>query len=128
MIENYLWTLHIGLVALSLSLFLWRGLYMWKEQALTSHFWRRRLPDSIDTALLMSGIALAYTWGFSPWHHDWLLIKIIAICCYIIFGIMALRKSGSLYSKRVFLLLALITAAYIITVVHTKLICPPWLC
>ncbi|MDQ6954064.1 MAG: SirB2 family protein [Mariprofundaceae bacterium] len=125
---NNVWLLHIGLVTLSLLFFLWRGLQMWQARTLKSHFWRRSFPDSIDTALLISGVALAYMWGFSPRNDSWLLVKLMAVLCYIFLGIMALRDSDNLCLKRIYFILALITAAYIISIAHTKLICPTWLC
>jgi len=119
-----LWMLHISLVSLSLSLFIWRGMYMWGEITIQSHMWKRIIPDMIDTLLLISGIGLAYILGFAPWHDDWLLIKLVGLMVYIFLGFMALRESGVLWLKRMYFMLALLVATYMIAVAHNQSVLP----
>ncbi len=119
-----LWTLHVGLVGLSLLLFIWRGIYMWEETPIQSHMWKRKFPDMIDSLLLISGISLAYILGFRPWHDDWLFTKLIGLMVYIFLGIMALRESETIWLKRTYFILALLTVVYMIAVAHSKLIFP----
>ncbi|MBL4760891.1 MAG: SirB2 family protein [Mariprofundaceae bacterium] len=119
-----LWILHVSLVALSLSLFVWRGLYMWRGIVIQSRMWKRILPDIIDSLLLMSGASLAYILGFAPWYDSWLLIKLIAVLVYIGLGFMALRELESLWLKRMYFILSLLTAMYVIAIAHSKLIFP----
>jgi len=119
-----LWILHVSLVALSLSLFVWRGLYTWRGIVIQSRMWKRILPDIIDSLLLMSGASLAYILGFAPWYDSWLLIKLIAVLVYIGLGFMALRELESLWLKRMYFILSLLTAMYVIAIAHSKLIFP----
>ncbi|MDQ6957446.1 MAG: SirB2 family protein [Mariprofundaceae bacterium] len=119
-----LWMLHISLVSLSLSLFVWRGMYMWREAPIRLHVWKRMIPDMIDTLLLISGISLTYILGFSPWHDDWLLIKLVGLIVYIFLGIMALRESETLWLKRAYFMLALLVATYMIAVAHSQSVFP----
>jgi len=86
--------------------------------------WRRKLPDVIDSLLLISGASLAYMLGFAPWHDSWLLVKLVAILVYIGLGFMALRELGSLWMKRICFVLSLFIALYVIAVAHHKLILP----
>lgn len=119
-----LWMLHISLISLSLFLFVWRGIHMWREIPIQSHMWKRKIPDTIDTLLLISGISLAYILGFAPWHDTWLLIKLIGLIVYMLLGILALRKAEKLWLKRTYFILALLVATYVIAVAHSKLILP----
>jgi len=74
--------------------------------------------------LLISGASLAYVLGFTPWHDGWLLMKLIGIIVYILLGFMALRESENLWLKRIYFILALLIATYVIAIVHSKLIIP----
>ena len=121
---SLLWGLHVSLVVLSLSLFIWRGISMWQGRELQSLLWKRRIPDAIDSSLLLSGVALAYTLGFAPWSDNWLLTKLVALVVYILLGYLALRESAVLPVRRASFVLALCTAAYIITVAYHKAAIP----
>lgn len=121
---NTLWILHVSVVVLSLSLFVWRGIYMWRGIPIQSRMWRRNFPDMIDSLLLISGGSLAYIFGFTPWHDSWLLIKLIAVLVYIGLGFMAFRELGSLWTKRTYFILSLLIAIYVIAIAHSKLIFP----
>jgi len=86
--------------------------------------WKRILPDTIDSLLLLSGASLAYIFGFAPWHDSWLLIKLIAVLVYISLGFMAFREHESLWLKRTYFILALCIASYVIAVAYSQLILP----
>jgi len=101
---------------------------MWQGKGLLSYTWKRRIPDTIDSVLLISGVSLAYIFGFAPWYDSWLLIKLAALLIYIVFGFMALREGSVLWLKRTCFIFALITATYIIFIAHSKLICPYSIC
>lgn len=53
------------------------------------------MPHLIDTLLFASGISLAVMAGFSPQNSAWLLFKLIALLAYIMFGMLAMKKSGT---------------------------------
>lgn len=121
---TFLWGLHVSLVSLSVSLFLWRGICMWQEKNIKSDTWKRRIPDSIDSVLFISGMSLAYILGFAPWNDSWLMMKILALLIYIGFGFMALREGSALWLKRMYFILALFTVSYMIAIAHNKVIAP----
>jgi uncharacterized membrane protein SirB2 len=52
------------------------------------------IPHINDTFLLVTGISLAYLANFNPVEQPWLMAKIIALVLYIVFGMVALKKSG----------------------------------
>ncbi len=97
---------------------------MWQEKDIQSYAWKRRIPDSIDSVLFISGMSLAYILGFAPWVDSWLLVKLLALLIYIGFGFMALREGSALWLKRVCFIFALITITYMITIAHNKVIYP----
>jgi len=119
-----LWGVHVSLVGLSLSLFVWRGIYMWRDRPIQSRMWRRKFPDIIDSLLLISGASLAYMLGFTPWHDCWLLMKLFAVFVYILLGFMAFREIDSLWLKRIYFILALFTAIYVIAIAHSHVLSP----
>ncbi len=83
----------------------------------------RTLPHVIDTVLLVSAIFLLFQWRLSPLEQPWLLAKIIALCCYIGLGMIALRFGSTRRVRGIAWLLALLTAGYIICVAISK---TPW--
>ncbi|MDX8405814.1 MAG: SirB2 family protein [Mariprofundus sp.] len=116
---TWLLPLHVGLVSLSLLLFIGRGIRMWMDKPVSSHLWRRVLPDTVDTLLLGSGILLAYSMHVTPWQDDWLAAKLVAIVLYVLLGMVAFRHSGALWIKRSCLMIALLTVVYIVAVAHS---------
>jgi len=98
---------------------------MWQQKSLPSYDWKRRIPDTIDSVLFISGVSLAYMLGFAPWHDSWLLVKLAALLLYIALGIMALRGASAVWLKRTCFILALLTVTYMIAIAHSKII-EPW--
>ena len=98
---------------------------MWQGKSLQSYTWKRQIPDTIDSVLFISGVSLAYVFGFAPWCDSWLFAKLIALLMYIVFGFMALREGSVLWLKRTCFMLALLTATYMIGIAHNKVI-EPW--
>ncbi|MBK6854377.1 MAG: SirB2 family protein [Burkholderiales bacterium] len=80
----------------------------------------RSLPHGVDTVLLTSAVALAWTIGLNPLDVPWLMAKIIALLVYIGLGMLALRPA----STRAMCIrsgeLALLTVGYIVSVALTK--------
>ncbi len=52
-------------------------------------------PHIIDTLLLLSGIALVFQGNWIDKDYGWIISKFIVLLFYIIFGIIAMRCSGS---------------------------------
>ena len=85
--------IHIILVICSLTFFQFRfWFYRVKQNELSKSF--KVAPHVIDTLLFTSGIGLALMTGFSPGNSPWLLYKLMALLFYIVFGVLAMKKSG----------------------------------
>ncbi len=117
---------HAGCALLSLCLFIGRGTCMWRGRPVRRHFWRRTLPDTVDTALLASGVGMAYLMDIAPWAHAWLAAKLIALFCYIALGLTALRFGRTLWLRRLSFIAALIVFGYILAVARSMQ-AAPWM-
>lgn len=51
-------------------------------------------PHVIDTILLLSGIGLVFQGNWMAGEFGWILTKLVMLCAYIGFGVMAMRSSG----------------------------------
>ena len=72
-------SLHVSCVALSLALFLLRGgMALRSEQPPVPPRWLRVLPHIVDTALLLSALALAVIIRQYPFVNGWLTAKFAA--------------------------------------------------
>jgi len=118
-------SVHVTLVVLSLLMFLWRGLRMWVENPIEDPVWRRVVPDTVDTLLLLSGILLAYLMQVAPWDDMWLAVKLTAIVVYILAGFVALAHTAPRWLRRTCFMVALLTVVYIVAVAHTMQV-RPW--
>ncbi len=83
--------LHISCAAASYALFLLRGIWMLSDSPIMRRRWVKLVPHTIDTGLLASAIALAYTIGQYPLAESWLTAKVAALLLYIALGLVALR-------------------------------------
>jgi len=93
-------TLHLTTIAITLALFLLRGIWMMADSPRLQARWVRIVPHLNDTVLLASGIALAFTLRLSPLDHGWLAAKLIALVGYIVLGTVALKR-GRTRGKRI---------------------------
>jgi uncharacterized membrane protein SirB2 len=112
--------LHIGCVALSGTGFFVRGLWMLVDSPRLQKSAVRVLPHVVDTVLLASGVAMAVISGQYPFSADWLTAKLVALLIYIGCGTMALKYARSKTKRAVFLIIALSTFAYIVSVALTR--------
>lgn len=87
--------LHITCAAASYALFLLRGIWMLRDSSVMRQHWVKIAPHAIDTLLLASAIALAYTIGQYPLADDWLTAKVAALLLYIALGFVALKYGRS---------------------------------
>ena len=112
-------TIHLATVAISLGLFLIRGLWMMQGSNLLSRKWVRIVPHINDTVLLISAIILAIQIQQYPFVHAWLTAKVLALIAYIVLGTLALKRGRTKQARTVFWCLALATFAYIVMVART---------
>jgi uncharacterized membrane protein SirB2 len=107
-------------VALSLGGFVLRGGAGLLGQAWVRGRAARTWPHAVDTVLLASAIALAWTAGLAPWHTPWLMSKIAGLLAYIGLGAMALRPGLGLRRRAAAWVGALFTFGFIVSVAITK--------
>ncbi len=111
--------IHMSCAVISLLLFSWRGISMWRQKPVQQHLWRRSVPDAVDTLLLFTGISMAVLLEIAPWETGWLAAKLIALLVYIGLGTVAFRFGRTLLIKRCAFIAALITFAYILSVARS---------
>ena len=109
-------SLHLTTIALSLALFVLRGLWMIAESPRLQARWTRIVPHVNDTVLLVSGISLAYTLGLSPLEHGWLAAKIVALLAYIVLGTIALKRGKTRGQRIAAWIAALLVFGYMVAV------------
>ena len=79
-------------VAASYSLFFVRGIWMMRDSPLLRARWVRVLPHVVDSILLASALTMAFMLRQYPFVAGWLTAKVLALCCYIALGVVALRR------------------------------------
>ena len=108
--------LHVGLAAVSVGGFLLRGLWMLAGSDALARRWVRVAPHVIDTALLATGVWMAWRLDVSPLTHPWFAAKMVALLVYIGAGVMALRAGRGRRVRVTALVVAVAAAAYIVGV------------
>lgn len=113
--------LHVSMVVLSIAFFALRGAWMLADSALLQRRVVRIAPHVIDTVLLVSALALAWTWASAPGAaHGWLAAKVIGLVAYVVLGSIALKRGRTKSVRTVALAGALATVAYVVAVALTK--------
>jgi uncharacterized membrane protein SirB2 len=88
-------TLHLTTIAISLALFVLRGIWMMADSPRLQARWVRIVPHLNDTLLLASGIGLAVLLQQYPLVHGWITAKVSALILYIVLGTIALKRGKS---------------------------------
>lgn len=99
-------SLHIGCAAISYTLFFLRGIWSLNDSSLMRQRWIRIAPHIVDTLLLSSAIALAYSIGQYPFIDAWLTAKFLALLLYIVLGSIALKYAKNKTVRVIFWLAA----------------------
>lgn len=84
--------LHLTTIAVSLALFVLRGIWMMASSPRLQARWVRIVPHVNDTLLLASGIGLAVLIQQYPLVDGWLTAKLAALLVYIGLGTVALKR------------------------------------
>ena len=84
--------LHLATLAVTLALFILRGVWMMLDSPRLQARWVRIVPHLNDTLLLASGIGLAMLLQQYPLVHGWLTAKFFALILYIVLGTIALKR------------------------------------
>ncbi len=112
--------IHIGTAVLTISGFVLRGYWMLSGSPQLQKKLVRIAPHIIDTAFLLSGIALIVTLHIPLLSQNWLLMKFVALAAYIVLGTIALGRGKTMRSRTTAFVLALATFAYIVGVALSK--------
>jgi len=118
MIEHYasIKLLHMCCAALSISGFVLRGWWRWRESPLAVNRWTRILPHCVDTLLLGSALTLASLSGQWPLQQPWLTAKLLALLIYIGLGMVAFRFGKTSRQKAAAFFSAVLVFAYMVCV------------
>ena len=112
--------LHVSCAVLSIGGFTLRGYWMITGNPRLRSRPARVLPHLIDTLLLGSAIGMLVIWQANPFVLPWLNAKIIALLCYIGLGMVAFRFGKTRRLRMLAFGMALLSAAYIVSVAITK--------
>ncbi|HEX5477923.1 MAG TPA: SirB2 family protein [Burkholderiales bacterium] len=107
---------HVGAVALSLAGFAGRGALMLADSPLLRVRWVRIVPHLVDTVLLASALWLCWIIRQYPFQAGWLTAKVLGLIAYIALGTVALRRGKTKAARSVAYILALLAAAYVVSV------------
>ncbi len=116
--------IHIGSAALSITLFILRGIWMMAWPHLLYVKPVRIVPHIVDTILLASALLLVWQLGQYPFVTGWLTAKVTALAVYIVLGSIALKHGSSKSIRIIAWFFALAVFAYIIAVAVTRQIIP----
>lgn len=107
---------HLSTIALTLALFVLRGVWMMADSRLLQARWVRIVPHANDTLLLASGIGLAALMQQYPLVHGWLTAKFFALLAYIVLGTVALKRGRTKARRIAAWLAALAVFGYMVAV------------
>ncbi|MGB7799894.1 invasion regulator SirB2 [Buttiauxella sp.] len=116
--------LHILTVFISVSLFVLRYWWQYRDSAMSNKRWVRIVPHVNDTVLLVSGAALVMITHFYPFSPQgaWLTEKLFGVIIYIVLGFIVLGKRPRSQQVRLSaFLLALVVLYIIIKLATTKI-------
>ncbi len=103
-------------VATTLVGFLVRAWWMLSDSKLLFAKPVKIFPHVNDTILLGSALATGYVSGQLPFVDPWLTAKLVGVIAYIVFGAFGLHYGKTKQQRIIFLILALASFAYVITV------------
>ncbi len=108
--------LHLATIAITLTLFVLRGVWMVMGSSLLQARWVRIVPHVNDALLLTSGIALAVVMQQYPLVHGWLTAKFFALIVYIVLGTIALKRGKTKAQRIAAWFAALLVFGYMVAV------------
>lgn len=111
--------LHLATIAITLALFVLRGIWMMTVSPRLHARWVRIVPHVNDTLLLASGIALAVLLQQYPLVHGWLTAKFFALILYIVLGTLALKRGKTQGRRIAAWIAALLVFGYMVAVAST---------
>ena len=116
--------IHLTTVAISLALFLLRGVWRMLDSPMLDKKWVKIVPHVNDTLLLAAAIGMLVVAGMSPLKYNWLMAKIIALLVYIGLGTVALKRGETPRQRILAFVGALAAFGYIALVAVSKQVVP----
>jgi len=113
-------TIHQAAVALSLAGFFVRGVGSLRASEWVRGRLAKTVPHIVDTVLLLSALALAWSLRLAPSTAPWLTAKIIGLLVYIALGTIALRPTRPIRQRALAWVAALLTFSWIASVAISK--------
>jgi uncharacterized membrane protein SirB2 len=111
--------LHLTTIAITLTLFVLRGVWMMADSPRLQARWVRIVPHINDTLLLASGIGLAVLLQQYPLVHGWITAKVFALILYIVLGTVALKRGRTRGRRIAAWVGALLVFGYMVAVAVT---------
>lgn len=111
--------IHLTTIAITLTLFVLRGIWMMADSPRLQARWVRIAPHVNDTLLLISGFGLAIMLGQYPLVDGWLTAKLFALIAYIVLGTIALKRGRTKRTRIAAWIAALLVLGYIVAVAVT---------
>ncbi len=115
--------LHLATIAVTLILFVLRGVWMMADSTRLQARWVRVLPHVNDTLLFSSGLGLAVLLRQYPFVDGWLTAKLLALLAYIVLGTFALKRGRTRGQRIAAWIAALLVFAYMVAVARAH---TPW--
>ena len=112
--------IHLGLIIISVLLFILRFILTTTESPLMAKKWLRVVPHVIDTVLLLSALTLCVLIGQYPFIDPWLTEKLLGLAMYVFMGTIALKTANTGFMRAVGLLGALSWLAFMVVIALTK--------
>jgi len=116
-------TIHLLTAVTSISLFFVRGIWMLTDSAMLTRRWVKIAPHINDTILLLSAVMLVIAIQQYPFSDAWLTAKVIALVCYILLGMVALKWGKTKPVRAIAWVSGLCVFLYIVSVAMIK---SPW--
>ena len=110
---------HVAVVMLTIILFVVRATWRLHSPERLQQRWVKIVPHLVDTVLLLSGFWLAWQLGAAG-VRGWLGVKLVALVCYIAFGVIALRTARTRGLQVAAMLGAILVFAYIVSIALAK--------
>ncbi|HCS12491.1 MAG: regulator SirB [Zetaproteobacteria bacterium CG06_land_8_20_14_3_00_59_53] len=115
---------HACCALLTLLLFVWRG-SLAVDRPPISRRWLRWVPDSVDTLLLATGVALVLISGQYPFVAGWVTLKLAAVLVYIALGFVVFRFGRTRGQRKLAWLSAMGVFFAIVWLAHFRQV-PAW--
>jgi uncharacterized membrane protein SirB2 len=115
--------LHLATIAVTLILFVLRGIWMMADSARLQARWVRVLPHVNDTLLFSSGLGLAVLLRQYPFVDGWLTAKLLALLVYISLGTIAIKRGKTRGQRVAAWIAALLVFGYMVAVARAH---APW--